>query len=276
MYNPFFPVLGEEERLPIYVIGINYTDNLIKFSKKNGYPYFLFVYCSSGKGKLEYSDHTITFKENDWIFVPNFIPCKFISFTTPCKLTSIIFDGCDIKNLLNQLNLSRPMVICTNDNKKPVEIFLKIKEGLDKKVYLNGVKNSALIYSLATELSFHTKHHSCKDEKSKINLLLPIIEYINKNYTQNITLEKLSEIASISPQYICKLFKEFFEVRPFEYISKVRIQYSKRLLISTDKSIHQISEEIGYNDCSYFCAVFKRYEKITPAEYRNNCRYITD
>ena len=71
-------------------------------------------------------------------------------------------------------------------------------------------------------------------------------------------------------------FKEFFDVCPFEYISKVRIQYSKRLLISTDKSIHQISEEIGYNDCSYFCAVFKRYEKITPAEYRNNCRYITD
>lgn len=276
LYNHFFPVLGKEEHLPIYVVGVDSTDNLVNILKPNGFPAYILAYCSDGKGELKYLNRTITFKENQWIFVPSFVPCEFIPLISPCKLTIIIFDGCDIKNLLSNLHLSKPLVICTQNNQKPIQIITKIQELFDKKIYIDGQRNSALIYSLLIELSLHNKRHVSKDENTKIDILFPIVQYINSNYTQNITLEELSEIASISPQYICKLFKEYFEVRPFEYISKVRIQYSKRLLIKTNKSINEISKEIGYNDCSYYCAVFKRYAKITPAEYRNNCRFIID
>lgn len=274
MSTLIYPILGEEEHLPIYIVGMDSTDNLVNISKPNGYPYPLFVYCSNGKGLLEYSNHSIAFKKNEWIFIPSFTPCTFLVSLSPCKLTSIVFDGCDIINLLDSLKLTRPLIICTHNDSEPVQLLSQIKELLKENVYIDGYINSALIYSLAINLSIHNRHHTCKNEQNKVNTLFPIVQYIYNNFRKSITLEELSDIALLSPQYICKLFKEYFGARPFEYIAKIRIQYSKKLLVTTNKSINEISKQIGYKDSSYFCAVFKRQEKITPAEFRNNCKYI--
>ena len=53
-----------------------------------------------------------------------------------------------------------------------------------------------------------------------------------------------------------------------EYIAQVRVQHAKELLVYTDKSIGQISDETGFQDSSYFSVVFKKYENVTPGEYR--------
>ena len=104
---------------------------------------------------------------------------------------------------------------------------------------------------------------------AKLTQLQPVIDYINTNYKRDITLTELSDLIGLSPQYLCRLFKECLNLRPFEYLARRRIQQAKILLLEEKRNINEIAAEVGYNDCSYFCAVFKKHEMLSPAEFRN-------
>ena len=96
-----------------------------------------------------------------------------------------------------------------------------------------------------------------------------VLQYIEDNYFQQIKLSTLSDIAGITEQHLCRLFKRNFRMRPMEYLAKVRIQHAKEMLVFSDKSISEIAETVGFPDSSYFSAVFKKYEHIPPVEYRS-------
>lgn len=80
---------------------------------------------------------------------------------------------------------------------------------------------------------------------------------------------ELADLIDLSPQYLCRLFKECLSLRPFEYLARKRIQQAKLLLLEDKLNINEIAAEVGYNDCSYFCAVFKKHEMLSPAEFRS-------
>ena len=103
----------------------------------------------------------------------------------------------------------------------------------------------------------------------KLNQLSPVIEYIDKNYQKDITLVELADLIDLSPQYLCRLFKECLNIRPFEYLARKRVQQAKLLLLEGRWNINEIASMVGYNDCSYFCAVFKKHEMLSPAEFRS-------
>lgn len=94
------------------------------------------------------------------------------------------------------------------------------------------------------------------------------IQYINKNFSKNISLESLSEHIHLNPQYFSRYFKNNTGVNFIEYVSKIRIKEGKKLLVSTDKSMSRISFDIGYIDPAYFTRVFIKYEGISPHKYR--------
>ena len=95
------------------------------------------------------------------------------------------------------------------------------------------------------------------------------VDHINYNYASPITLDDLCGAAGVSKQHLCLLFRNTLNMRPMEYAAKRRIQEAKALLMGTDKSIEEISEEVGFGSESYFCKLFKRYEGMTPTDFRN-------
>jgi YesN/AraC family two-component response regulator len=70
------------------------------------------------------------------------------------------------------------------------------------------------------------------------------------------------------------VFKKYMNLRPFEYLTKKRIQEAKRLLVQTSTPIAKIGKMVGYEDKSYFGYVFKKYEKVTPSEFRGIISFI--
>lgn len=95
-----------------------------------------------------------------------------------------------------------------------------------------------------------------------------ITEYIQRNYAQDITLQSVSEYVGISPNYICKLYKNETGVNFKDYISLVRIAQAKRLLLSTNLGIGEIAEQVGFHNASYFCRVFKENVGVTALQFR--------
>jgi YesN/AraC family two-component response regulator len=119
------------------------------------------------------------------------------------------------------------------------------------------------------DLDRYIGNRSGYDQNKKIGLT---IEYINNHYQEFITIDLLSEMVNVTPQYFCKIFKEATNKRPFEYINTVRIQKSKELMLNTNMTIHAISKAVGFENPSYYGKWFKQVESTTPGKFRSHYR----
>lgn len=94
------------------------------------------------------------------------------------------------------------------------------------------------------------------------------INQYDDNFHNDFSMTVLSDIAGISQQYLCKIFKQTMNIRPNEYVTCRRTTEAKKLLTETNLSIADIADRSGFSDTGYFCTVFRKQEKMTPTEYR--------
>lgn len=100
--------------------------------------------------------------------------------------------------------------------------------------------------------------------------VMELINWLNENFTEPISLDKLSEQTGLSEKYICRIFKEYTSKTPMTYINELRIENACYEMTKLKKSVTQAAYDSGFNDLSYFCKTFKRYKGVTPNEYRKN------
>lgn len=93
------------------------------------------------------------------------------------------------------------------------------------------------------------------------------IEYINQNYSTEVTVERIAEKLFISPYYLMHLFKQEVGKTFSEYLIEYRIEKAKELLKNSRLKIYEISEKVGYNSTKYFSQLFKKITGLTPSEY---------
>ncbi|MCT4509109.1 MAG: response regulator [Tepidibacter sp.] len=98
------------------------------------------------------------------------------------------------------------------------------------------------------------------------------LNYIEKNFKNNLTLNQLSKHVNLSSTYLSKLFKQEMNVNFIKYINLRRIEEAKEILKNTKTCINDIAFDLGYNEPNYFCRVFKKIEGVTPTQYRNNLK----
>ena len=113
-----------------------------------------------------------------------------------------------------------------------------------------------------------TKSNDRGTDKSK--QLMPILNYIDDHFAEDFSITVLSELAGISPQHLCRIFKETMHMRPTEYLTYRRLGEAKNLLRHSSIPIADVGTRCGFPDAGYFSTVFKRHEGMSPAEYRKN------
>ena len=92
---------------------------------------------------------------------------------------------------------------------------------------------------------------------------------IEKNFKkENLSLGEISKIFNMSPNYICRIFKEKTGTTLLNYINNLKILEAKKMLVQTDKKIWEISQELGYSNQYYFSMGFKKATGYSPKEYR--------
>ncbi len=99
------------------------------------------------------------------------------------------------------------------------------------------------------------------------DIMKKAVEYIQKNYSQDLRLKEVAEWVQMSPQYFSKIFKDNLGVNFIEYLTNLRMEYAKKMLKESDKTIKEICFESGYNDPNYFSRLFKKHVGVTPTEF---------
>ena len=98
------------------------------------------------------------------------------------------------------------------------------------------------------------------------------LSWIDGHFSEQITLEKLSEISGMNEKYLCRIFKEYTSKTPMNYVNEYRIDNACIQIAKGGRSLTQIAYDCGFNDSGYFTKTFKKYKGITPAEYRKTFR----
>lgn len=104
------------------------------------------------------------------------------------------------------------------------------------------------------------------------NTIMEIICYMQQHLSEDISLGILSERFHLSGSYISQLFKNEVGVNFLAYLTNIRMEHAKKLLLSTALPVAEISERSGYGDYRVFTKAFKKSEGITPSQYRRNFR----
>ena len=87
---------------------------------------------------------------------------------------------------------------------------------------------------------------------------------------ENTAVEELARIAFFTPNYLSMLFRKETGQTISQYEAYCRIQAAAQMLLSTHKSIGEISEAVGYRDVRHFSKVFQKAMDMTPSEYRKS------
>jgi two-component system response regulator YesN len=107
-----------------------------------------------------------------------------------------------------------------------------------------------------------------KASEKSVNVINMAKEYIQNNYSKDISLDDVSRTANVSPYYFSKIFKEGAGEGFVEYLTRIRMDKAKELLMTTEYSMKEIGSMVGYADPNYFSRTFKKNVGVTPTEYK--------
>lgn len=120
---------------------------------------------------------------------------------------------------------------------------------------------------------FYLLSNRCREEKltrsvKSLDKIKVITKYVENHYMEKITIADIAEVAGFSESHFMRYFKETMGTSFIDYLREYRLTMAARLLMGSDDSILSISEEVGFDNLSYFNRAFKKEYGMTPSQYR--------
>ncbi|WP_310830776.1 PocR ligand-binding domain-containing protein [Paenibacillus pedocola] len=133
------------------------------------------------------------------------------------------------------------------------------------------------LQAMQSELSHTLVEHSIKELsvmqfRSSNPLLQPAFDYFYQHKHKNITLNDMAKQCHISPSYFSRIFTKETGENFSTFAPRLKVEWAKQLLETTDQPVNQISDTLGFCDAGYFIKTFKKFEHLTPSVYRTMYR----
>ena len=182
-----------------------------------------------------------------------------------------------MENLFNCLSIffeNTKNAVFTNEIFKS-KSFSVIKTDFEKLYTLSNLGNfsdkiycKSLIYKIYSEIAKSSfSQYVSRDRRKQIE---NIIDYITDNPADaDLKISALSKMCNISEVHFRRLFSCIYHISPVRFITLVRINKAKELLISDSCRISEIAEKCGFQNHYYFSKIFKAETNMTPSEFRN-------
>ena len=114
------------------------------------------------------------------------------------------------------------------------------------------------------------ERESGKEDKNKV-VVDAIKEFVEKNALDvNLSLQSVASYFKMSSAYVGRIFKQYENVSVGDYINGHRLDRAREMLLTSDFSVKEIADYLGFNNASYFITLFKKKFGATPKEFRLN------
>lgn len=244
--------------------------------------------CHSDSGMMEFFGQPIPFTAEDITVVPRNVPhTTYSTKGTESHWSYIYFEPSELlasmlPSTWKSLDLSLsdfPMshyILHKADHPVIYQLTIRIIAELEEKRPGYQISAKGLFLSLFIELyRIQAMERSenpgavFKEESPDNSLVIaPALNYIEKNYMQQFSIDVLADLCHWSPTHFRRVFHDIMGTSPLDFINKTRIMKSCNLLRSTEESILEISEQVGFHSVSSFNRYFIKIMQMSPREYR--------
>ena len=182
------------------------------------------------------------------------------------------FTGRIANELLNNplFSSAQPVIQC-GIKEEIIDTYLKIFDLVEKeRPGFQQIASGMVVKLLGYIISFE------KQKGFSGKRIAKVIEearfLMRQNTEQELDLEELAQQYNVGYSYFRKMFKKYTGVSPGQYHLQLRIIRAKELLVSTDKSIKEISLDLGFQTIHYFSLIFKKKVGVNPSEFRRRLK----
>jgi AraC family transcriptional regulator len=196
-------------------------------------------------------------------------PCAFIILAIE---ESYMFDAFPMGTNIESLEFLADYNVVDLALKSLIELYYQevIQGGATGKEYIQNLNRIFAEYYLKHYTNYE-ENRSTESSKSFGDSQLRIVEaYYNKNMSETILLEKAAEQVNMSLFHFLREFKKYTSLTPHQYLIKMKIESAKELLRRTNKTIMEITYDLGFSDQSHFSRTFKRQTGVSPNGYRKS------
>jgi len=238
------------------------------------------MYVINGKCKIEIEDRLIEMRSGQYIYIQSNVKHRLIvAKNNPCRMLNIEF-------------------IEKNDNQLSKDVYYtNLKALLDQDHQYFILKDDETVYFTLRRLVLELDHQSKENQLLIDNLMLQlllwidrarkehhehadnfyikeVLTYIHEHYDTEIKVEDLAHVTHLHPSYLHRIFKMTLNKTINEYITKVRIDKAKMLLMNTEIPVTDISNFVGINTSQYFSSLFKKETGLSPSAFRAHSQEI--
>ncbi|WP_297632024.1 AraC family transcriptional regulator [uncultured Clostridium sp.] len=269
------------------IINMNYELLYISKSKCDSdwhstahfHPFTEIFYITEGKGSFQLDDEWVNVSTGDLIIInPNCLHTEKSTISNnPLEYVVLGIDNISLNDLdskprnIDSQNTSRLFKVLNYKNDECVDRFLNslIKELDEKEAHYEISCKSLLTLFIVYILRSAKNDLKITKDSKLLNLeCMKIKNYLDSNYTQNITLDFLAELSYLNKFHLVHTFTKQIGTSPINYLINKRIEESKSLLTTTNFSIRDISSIVGFSNSSYFSHMFKKITGSSPKEYK--------
>ena len=252
-------VSDAERALPIYAATVGPSDPQSTIHRPAGINDYQLLYTQSGVGVVRIKDEEFEVHSGDLFILPPFIPHEYRPVSDTWQTLWITYNGSVAKSAF-------PFSADIRRFGDFETFYKKINRGKSAKDWRR--KTSSLLYELLLGL-WECKGLSARDDKVHEPDVSIAVQYIAEHYQETVELSKLAELSGLSEGHFCRVFKNHTHMRPVEYITNLRIEMAKDLLLQKPPlQISEISKAVGYTGAAYFSKIFKEKTGVTPEGYR--------
>lgn len=248
------------------------------------HPEVEICYIKEGEGHRIVGDSVESFKAGDLVLVGSNLPHCWTSsevfnssiknmevYVIQFRSSNLFNDSIEFNRINNLLIDARrgikfDVVKCPNLIADLTKIYKS--NGLDK--YLNLIKLLQKMAATSYKGFLVSKLYAPDYSKKAEVRIEKVCGYIHQNYRDRISLDELSNLASMNTASFCRFFKKCMGKTIIEYINGLRIDYACFQLQRTSTSIYKIAFDSGYQSLTQFNKVFKKLLKTTPTAYRKS------
>jgi len=265
-----------------------YSDNNISSAHFWHYhPEIELVYVNGGSGKRQVGSHISYYTSGSLILIGSNLPhCGFTDEKTGNKKETIVhmksdflgndfFGLSEMKNINHLFDRAKAGLVFIGETKKRIGSKLELIENqmpFERLLSLLSILNEL---EEATEYKVLNAEGFLMDlqmqDNDKINT---IFNYVKDNFQEQITLEEVADLVSMTVPSLCRYFKKITKKTFTKFVNEYRLVHASKLLAEKPISITEICFESGFNNFSYFNKTFQEFTGKSASQYRKELRSV--
>lgn len=218
--------------------------------------------------------HTYRFRSGDIVFTPVGVPVHY-AHSDPVDALYIELSPETVEKIAAESGLDPHHLSLVDNFGTRDAILAHLGRTLLSEMQSPGLGNQLMFDTLISQVVIHLLRHYRRTPMASVPVetenaevlqarLLPVIQYVQAHYSEDLSLKQLADILYLTPSHFSRLFKQAFNISPYQFVIQQRVNAARDLLNDPSVTIAEVAAEVGFSDHSHLTRHYKRLMGKNP------------